>query len=194
VNTTMLKKKYYVHTQGICETRFVGPRTKIWAFTHVLPKAQIGSDVNLCDHVFVENDVTIGNRVTVKCFVALWDGLRIEDDVFIGPGVVFANDKYTRSKMYLPSFPKTVIRKGASIGAGAVILPGIEVGAYAMVAAGAVVTKNVAPFELVRGIPARRKGSVCKCGFPLKKHKMQWRCVRSGWHGARPSPEMDCVR
>ena len=190
----MKSSKHYVHKRSICETTKVGARTRIWAFAHILSGAKIGSDVNVCDHTFIENDVIVGDRVTIKCFVALWDGLRVEDDVFIGPGVVFGNDKYPRSKKYPGKFLQTKIRKGASIGAGAVILPGIEIGAYALVAAGAVVSSNVNPFELVKGNPARASGLVCKCGSPLENTKNGWACKKGNWKGSAPFPEMDCTK
>lgn len=151
---------YFVHQQGLCETTNVGKATRIWAFSHVLPGAQIGKECNICDHVFIENDVIIGDRVTVKCGVQLWDGLRVEDDVFIGPNASFANDKSPRSRQYLDQPLMTLIKHGASIGAGATILPGIEIGSYAMVGAGAVVTKSVPPYAVVMGNPAQVAGYV----------------------------------
>jgi len=149
---------YFTHPQGICESTTVGDGTRIWAFAHVLPGAQIGQDCNICDHVFVENDVVIGNRVTVKCGVQLWDGLRVGDDVFIGPNATFANDKFPRSKQYPEHFATTSIADGASIGAGAVILPGVRIGRNAMVGAGAVVTKDVPANAIVIGNPAMITG------------------------------------
>ncbi len=149
---------YFVHSNGICETTSVGKDTTIWAFTHVLPGAKIGSNVNLNDYVFVENDVTVGNRVTVKSGVQLWDGTELHDDVFVGPNVTFTNDRFPRSKQYPESFPRTVVEKGASIGGGAVILPGIRIGQGAMVGAGAVVTRDVPPHAIVVGNPARITG------------------------------------
>lgn len=136
----------------------IGPRTRVWAFAHVLPGATIGADCNLCDHIFIEGQVRLGDRVTVKCGVYLWDGLRVEDDVFIGPNATFTNDKYPRSRAYLAEHPVTCLRQGCSIGAGAVILPGIEIGRGAMVGAGAVVTANVPPHAIVVGNPARVSG------------------------------------
>jgi UDP-2-acetamido-3-amino-2,3-dideoxy-glucuronate N-acetyltransferase len=144
-----------VHPQAICETANVGPRTRIWAFAHVLPGARIGADCNLCDHTFIENDVTVGDRVTVKCGVQLWDGVRIEDDVFIGPNATFANDRFPRSKRRPETFLTTVVKEGASIGANATILPGITIGRGAMVGAGAVVVASVPPYAVVAGNPAR---------------------------------------
>ncbi len=148
----------YVHPQGICESETVGDGTRVWAFAHVLPGAVIGVDCNICDHVFVENDVVVGDRVTVKCGVQLWDGVSLGDDVFVGPNVTFTNDRYPRSKQYPEEFLRTVVAAGASIGGGAVILPGIRIGRGAMVGAGAVVTRDVPPNALVTGNPARIRG------------------------------------
>jgi acetyltransferase-like isoleucine patch superfamily enzyme len=149
---------YFRHPQALVETDRIGDGTRIWAFAHVLPGAVIGAECNICDHVFVENDVVVGDRVTVKCGVQLWDGLRIEDDVFIGPNATFTNDRFPRSKRYPKSFPSTVVERGASIGANATILPGIVIGRGAMVGAGAVVTRSVPPERIVAGNPARVVG------------------------------------
>lgn len=143
------------HPQAICESKKVGPRTRVWAFAHVLPGARIGADCNICDHTFIENDVTLGDRVTVKCGVQLWDGVRIEDDVFIGPNATFSNDRFPRSKRRPKAFLTTVVKEGASIGANATILPGITIGRGAMVGAGAVVVASVPPYAVVAGNPAR---------------------------------------
>lgn len=151
---------YFVHEKAICESTRIGDRTRIWAFAHILPGAVIGADCNLCDGVFIENDVTLGDRVTVKCGVQLWDGLTVEDDVFIGPNATFTNDRFPRSKAYPEQFARTVIRKGASIGANATILPGLEIGAGAMVGAGAVITRSVPPHAIAVGNPARIAGYV----------------------------------
>jgi acetyltransferase-like isoleucine patch superfamily enzyme len=121
----------------------------------VLAGAKIGSECNICAQAFIENDVVIGDRVTVKSGVQLWDGMRVGNDVFIGPNATFTNDLYPRSKKFPDKFPVTWIEDGASIGAGAIILPGITIGRGALVAAGAVVTKNVAAGSVVRGNPAR---------------------------------------
>lgn len=144
-----------IHPMSDVQSEHIGVGTSIWQFCVVLTQAQIGSDCNICSHCLIENDVIVGDRVTVKCGVQLWDGLRIEDDVFIGPNVTFTNDRLPRSKQYPDEFPQTIIRKGASIGANATILPGIEIGAGAMIGAGAVVTKSVAPNVSVVGNPAR---------------------------------------
>jgi len=146
---------YFKHAAAIVETDKVGKGTRVWAFTHILSKAVIGEDCNICDHVFIENDVVIGDRVTIKCGVQIWDGLKIENNVFIGPNATFINDNYPRSKQYPDEFAKTTIREGASIGANATILAGVKIGKNAMVGAGAVVTKDVPPNAIVVGNPAR---------------------------------------
>jgi len=138
----------------------IGPNTCIWQFVVVLPNAIIGSDCNICSHVLIENDVIIGDRVTIKSGVQIWDGIRIDDDVFIGPNVTFTNDLFPRSKKYPERFSITRIMSGASIGGGAVILPGITIGERAMIGAGAVVTKSVQPCTIVVGNPARVIGCV----------------------------------
>ncbi len=145
----------YRHPQAICETKSVGPGTRIWAFAHVLPGARIGADCNICDHTFIENDVTVGDRVTVKCGVQLWDGARIGNDVFIGPNATFSNDRFPRSRRRPQAYLPTIVMEGASIGANATILPGITIGRGAMVGAGAVVIASVPSFAVVAGNPAR---------------------------------------
>ncbi|WP_028448899.1 WxcM-like domain-containing protein [Chitinibacter tainanensis] len=149
---------YFVHPSGLCESETVGEGTRIWAFAHVLPGARIGTDCNICDHVFIENDVILGDRVTVKCGVQLWDGLRVGDDVFIGPNATFTNDRFPRSKQYPEAFSVTRIEHHASIGANATILPGLTIGQYAMVGAGSVVTHSVPPYAIVVGNPGRIVG------------------------------------
>jgi len=151
---------FFQHPNSLVESEAIGQGTRIWAFVHVLPGATIGRDCNVCDHVFIENDVAIGDRVTVKCGVQLWDGVTLEDDVFIGPNVTFTNDPFPRSKQYPDSFTRTLVRRGASIGANATLLPGITVGPGAMIGAGAVVTRSVPPNAIVVGNPARIKGYV----------------------------------
>jgi len=144
----------FIHPQAICESASIGKNTRIWAFTHILPGAIIGHDCNICDGVFIENDVVIGDRVTIKCGVQLWDGLVVESDVFIGPNATFTNDIFPRSKIYPAKFSGTTIRKGASIGANATILPGLEIGAGAMIGAGSVVTSSVPANAIAVGNPA----------------------------------------
>ena len=148
----------YIHPKALCESSSIGKGTKIWAFTHILPGARIGSQCNICDNVFIENDIIIGDRVTIKSGVQLWDGISVGNDVFIGPNATFTNDKFPRSKHYPESFSKTVIKDGASIGANATILPGITIGDGAMVGAGSVVTRSVPSGAVVTGNPARITG------------------------------------
>lgn len=146
---------FFCHEKALVESTAIGSGTRIWAFAHVLPGARIGRDCNICDHVFIENEVVMGDRVTIKSGVQLWDGIELMDDVFIGPNATFANDRFPRSKRHLAEYPKTVIHPGASVGANATVLPGIHIGRSAMVGAGAVVTRNVPPFAVVAGNPAR---------------------------------------
>jgi acetyltransferase-like isoleucine patch superfamily enzyme/dTDP-4-dehydrorhamnose 3,5-epimerase-like enzyme len=149
---------FFKHPQALVESNNVGRGTRVWAFAHVLPGAVIGEDCNLCDHTFIENDVRIGDRVTIKCGVQLWDGVTLEDDVFVGPNVTFTNDPFPRSKQRPAEYARTVVRQGASIGGNATILPGLTIGAHAMVGAGAVVTRSVPPYAIVVGNPARIVG------------------------------------
>jgi UDP-2-acetamido-3-amino-2,3-dideoxy-glucuronate N-acetyltransferase len=149
---------FFKHPQALVETDRIGDGTRIWAFAHVLPGAVIGADCNICDHVFIENDVQVGSRVTIKCGVQLWDGVSLEDDVFVGPNATFTNDPWPRSKQMPKAFSKTLVRRGASIGANATILPGLTIGMHSMVGAGAVVTRDVPPYAVVVGNPARIKG------------------------------------
>jgi acetyltransferase-like isoleucine patch superfamily enzyme len=151
---------FFVHQLGCCESENVGTGTRIWAYAHVLPGARLGADCNICDQVFIENDVVVGDRVTVKCGVQLWDGLRVEDDVFIGPNATFTNDRFPRSKQYPEAFAQTIVEQGASIGANATILPGLRLGRHCMIGAGAVVTRSVPPYAIVVGNPARIVGYV----------------------------------
>lgn len=143
-----------IHPLADVQSTQIGAGTRVWQFTVVLAGARIGADCNINAQVFIENDVVLGDRVTVKCGVQLWDGLRVADDVFIGPNVTFTNDRYPRSKQYPEAFQRTVIQAGASIGANATILGGVTIGAGAMVGAGSVVTKNVPAGELWYGNPA----------------------------------------
>jgi UDP-2-acetamido-3-amino-2,3-dideoxy-glucuronate N-acetyltransferase len=144
----------FVHDRALVESDSIGAGTRIWAFAHVMAGAVIGANCNVCDHTFVEGGVVIGDRVTLKSGVFLWDGVRVEDDVFIGPQATFTNDAMPRSRQPF-TLGRTTIRAGASIGAGAVILPGLTIGERAMVGAGAVVTKDVPPDAVVVGNPAR---------------------------------------
>lgn len=132
-----------IHELSDVQSKNIGQGTNIWQYCVVLPNAKIGTNCNICSNCFIENDVKIGDNVTIKCGVQLWDGIEIEDNVFIGPNVTFCNDKYPRSKNHNFKIKKTVIKKGASIGANCTILPGIIIGENAMIGAGTVVIKNV---------------------------------------------------
>lgn len=145
---------HFRHPMALVESDSVGPRTRIWAFAHVLPGAVIGSDCNVCDGVFIESDVVVGDRVTIKSGVQLWNGISLEDDVFVGPNATFANDHSPRGQQFFPPL-RTLVRRGASIGANATILPGLTIGAGAMIGAGAVVTLDVPAGAIVAGNPAR---------------------------------------
>jgi acetyltransferase-like isoleucine patch superfamily enzyme len=153
---TKNQQNYFIHPAAIVDSNVkIGNGTKVWAFSHVLENAIIGEDCNICDHVFIENNVKIGNRVTIKCGVQLWDGITLDDDVFIGPNVTFTNDPFPRSKQYPSTYSTTLVCKGASIGANATILPGLTIHQNAMVGAGSVVTKDIPPNAIVRGNPAQ---------------------------------------
>lgn len=145
-------KEYFQHQAAIVESKNIGKGTRVWAFSQILPQAKVGSDCNVCDHVFIKNDVFIGDRVTTKCRVQIWDGLRVEDDVFIGPNATVTNDLFPRSRQYPGEFARTVLQKGASIGANATILAGITIGRNAMIGAGAVVTKSVPSNAILRAV------------------------------------------
>jgi UDP-2-acetamido-3-amino-2,3-dideoxy-glucuronate N-acetyltransferase len=149
---------FFIHPLADVKSNQIGSGTKIWQFCVVLNEAKIGNDCNINAQCLIENDVIIGNRVTVKSGVQLWDGLRIEDDVFIGPNVTFTNDKYPRSKKKLETLGTTFLHHGCSIGANSTILCGISIGANSMIGAGSVVTRDVPPGELWIGNPARYSG------------------------------------
>lgn len=151
---------FFVHELADVQSSSVGENTRIWQYVIVLGGAKIGGECNICSHVFIENDVIVGDRVTIKSGVQLWDGVRLQNDVFVGPNVTFTNDKFPRSKKYLEQPVVTSVHSGASLGAGCVILPGLTIGANAMVGAGAVVTRSIPPNAIVAGNPARIIGYV----------------------------------
>jgi UDP-2-acetamido-3-amino-2,3-dideoxy-glucuronate N-acetyltransferase len=167
---------FHRHSTAQVASSQIGDGTRIWAFVNILAGATIGRDCNICDRCFVENDVVVGDRVTVKCGVSLWDGVRLEDDVFVGPDVSFSNDPRPRSGVHLAEHPRTTVRTGASLGSGAVLLAGITVGSWAMVGAGSVVTRDVEDYALVYGNPARPHGSVCRCARTLLFDRDRARC------------------
>lgn len=183
----------FVHRLALCESDEVGAGTQIWAFAHVMKGAVIGRDCNIGDHAFIETGARIGDRVTLKNQAMVWDGVEIGDDAFVGPGVSFTNDVFPRSRR-LPLHQvaahyrakagwlvPTRVENGASLGARCVILPGAHIGAYAMVAAGAVVTRGVPAYALMAGVPAKWIGWVCRCGARLTEEQARiWRCPRCG--------------
>jgi len=147
----------FIHPTAEVQTKDIGNDSTIWQFSIVLKNAKIGKNCNINSHTFIENDVIIGNNVTIKCGVFLWDGLRVEDNVFIGPNATFTNDLYPKSRNKPAKFETTILKKGCSIGANATILPGITVGKNSIVGAGSVVTKDVPANVIVLGNPAKIK-------------------------------------
>jgi len=145
----------FIHPSSDVQSKQIGEGTRVWQYVVILPGAVIGRDGNICSHCFIENKVVVGDRVTVKCGVQLWDGVTLEDDVFVGPNATFTNDLRPRSRNAAATLLPTLVKKGASIGANATILPGLTIGEGAMVGAGSVVTKDVPPRTLVVGNPAR---------------------------------------
>jgi UDP-2-acetamido-3-amino-2,3-dideoxy-glucuronate N-acetyltransferase len=168
-----MSKKYWAHPTALIESEMIGCGTRIWAFTHVMRNVRVGDNCNIGEHCFVETGASIGNNVTIKNGNLIWNGVTLEDGVFVGPNATFTNELYPRSARLAESRQRyldqswlmaTHVRSGASIGAAAVILPNVTIEEFAMVAAGAVVTKNVPHHALVMGSPARVRGWVCKCG------------------------------
>lgn len=169
------------NTSIVSDTAQIGDGTKIWQFCNIMSDTFIGKDCNIGQNVFVENGVRIGNRVKIKNNISLYTGVICEDDVFLGPNCVFTNVMTPRSFVERKGeFKQTILRKGCSIGANATIICGNEIGEYAMIGAGAVVTKDVMPHELVVGNPAKRIGYVCECGERLEIYVMEMRCGRCG--------------
>jgi len=163
-----------IHPSSEVYSTKIGAGTMIWQFSVILHEAEIGKDCNVNAHVFIENKVRIGDRVTIKSGVYLWDGLLIEDDVMIGPNVTFTNDKYPRSKNKDYILLHTKLHRGCSIGAGSILLAGLELGRYSLVAAGSLVTKNIPDYALVLGNPAKQIGWVGEDGIPMKKTEDYW--------------------
>ena len=159
----------FVHALALCESDDVGPRTRVWAFAHILAGARVGADCNVGDHAFVEGGAVVGDGVTIKNGVLLWSGVTVEDGVFLGPGAVFTNDAGPRAPY--PKGPagwrSTLVRRGVTVGANVTVLSGLTIGRWAMVGAGAVVTADVPDHALVVGNPARQAGWACECGRTL---------------------------
>lgn len=142
-----------IHPKAEVQSTLIGRGTTVWQFVLILPDAKVGQDCNICAHSLIENDVIVGDRVTIKSGVYLWDGLRVGNDVHLGPNATFSNDLYPRSKREF-KYPLTIIEDGASIGANATLLPGVRIGRGAMVGAGAVVTKDIPDYSIAIGNPA----------------------------------------
>ena len=159
----------FVHETALCESSDVGPRTRVWAFAHIMEGASVGTDCNICDHAFIESGAKVGNGVTVKNNVVIWDRVTIEDDVFIGPNATFTNDRNPRSAVKKTSAEliPTLVRQGATVGANATIVCGVTIGESAFIGAGTVVSSDVLPYALMIGNPARRHGWMCVCGNRL---------------------------
>ena len=159
----------FIHEKAICDSNEVGNGTRIWPFTHVMAGSKIGENCNLGEHCFIEQGAIIGNRVTVKNGVSIWEKVKIEDDVFIGPNVVFTNDLVPRSfiKKESNELLETRIKTGATIGANATIVCGHIIGEFSFIGAGSVVTRDVKDFEIVFGNPVKSKGWICECGQKL---------------------------
>lgn len=177
VKIKTLKKRYFIHKTALVETKHIGSGSRIWSFVHILPQAKIGKNANICDHCFIENDVTIGDNATIKTGVSLWDGITIENNVHIGPNAVFTNDRYPRSKNKEYTQEKIVLKNGCSIGANATILAGLTIGEHAMIGAGAVVTQDVGDFELVYGNPSVRHGFICICAEKMTFKNNVYVCI-----------------
>ncbi len=171
-------KDVFIHETAIVETSAIGDGTRIWAYTHIMNGAQIGKNCNIGDHCFVEAGAYVGDNSTIKNGNMIWEGVTLEEGVFVGPHAFFTNDLRPRSPR-LPGMEskykdkdqwllKTLVKRGASLGAASIIIAGITIGEYAMVGAGTVVTKSVAPYALVKGNPARADGWVCVCGRTLQ--------------------------
>lgn len=170
-------KKSFIHPTALIENTEIGTNSRIWAYVHIMPGAHIGENCNIGDHCFIETGAYIGDNTTIKNGNMIWEGITLLEGVFVGPHVFFTNDLYPRSR-YLPEarnrynnkrswFMPTLVKRGASLGAGSIILAGITIGEFSMIGAGAVVTKDIPPYALVNGNPARLVGWVCQCGYRL---------------------------
>ena len=171
-------KSYFADANAVVHSNDIGKNTTIWQFTVVLPGAVIGANCNICSHCFIESKVVVGDFVTIKCGVYLWDEMIIEDHVFIGPNVTFTNDCRPRSKYHNKKFESIVIKNGASIGANSTVLGGVTIYPYAMVGMGSVVNRDVPTHTLWYGNPARHRGYVCFCGEKLNANFQCLHCAK----------------
>ena len=166
------KMTFFKHQTAIVESNDIGDGSKIWHFVHIRERASIGKNCNIGKSVYIDTGVEVGDNVKIQNFVSIYKGVQIQDDVFVGPSVVFTNDLYPRAFIWGDEkIVTTAVKKGSSIGANSTIICGVTIGDYAMVGAGSVVTKDVPPFGLVFGNPARLKGYICYCGKRLTRVK-----------------------
>jgi len=174
----------FVHLHGLCESDEVGSGTRVWAFAHVLPGAVIGRDCNICDGAFVEGRAVLGDRVTVKNGTLIFDGVTCEDEVFLGPNVLFTNDYRPRAaiKKAPDELVPTIVRRGVTLGAGTVVVCGVQIGQFAFAGAGSVITRDVPAYAFVAGNPARQRGWVCECGDRLDDWLSCVHCGRQYQH------------
>ena len=171
---------FFKHETALVESDEIGAGTRIWAYAHVMRGAKIGEHCNICDHSFVESGAVIGNNVTIKNGVSIWDKVTIEDGVFLGPNAALTNDLWPRSRKADWQISATLIQRGATIGANATIVCGIKIGAYAMIGAGAVITRDVPAYAICYGNPARVQGWVCACANKIAFRDSQATCDKCG--------------
>jgi UDP-2-acetamido-3-amino-2,3-dideoxy-glucuronate N-acetyltransferase len=191
-----MSKQMY-HPAALVESDDIGIGTRVWAFAHVMRGARVGCNCNIGDHAFVEAGGIVGDNVTIKNNVCVWTGVSLEEGVFVGPNATFTNDRYPRSPRMQEAaaryetaerwLARTVVERGASIGANVTILPGVRLGRYSMIAAGSIVTADVEPFALMVGTPARVVGYVCRCGQKLLDSYRTTSCDACG-----ETPQMRC--
>jgi len=176
-----LDEGVFVHDRALCESDQIGAGTRIWAFAHVMKGAKIGAECNVCDHAFIESGAVLGDRVTVKNCVLVWDKVTVEDEVFLGPNMVFTNDMNPRVafKKDASEFLPTLVKRGASIGANATIVCGVTVGECAFVGAGTVVIRDVPAYAMIVGNPGRQVGWMCACGEKLPESRTCAACARA---------------
>jgi len=191
------EKAYFVHESSYVENSAkIGKGTKIWYFTHVSENAEIGENCNIGQNVFIDKNVKIGNGVKIQNNVSVYTSVGIEDDVFLGPSCVFTNVINPRSFIERKTeFKETLVQKGASIGANATIVCGNTIGKYALVAAGAVVTKDVSNYTIVGGNPAKFMGYICECGMKLSEKEKGYYCEScKAFYALNPNNQLQSLK